>query len=355
MTRMREEIGQTPSVVERVLRESGPGLGEAAAAIRAAAPRFAVVAARGTSDNAGRYGRYLLETHLGIPTGLAAASVLTTYHARLAWDGVLVLGLSQSGQSPDICAILEDARRGGATTIAITNDPASPLARAAAHVLECRAGEERAVAATKTYVAELAVIAGLVAALVPDSPMARALPGVPGALAAAEGAGAAWVREVETLDSPSAELAKATRAIVTSRGFNMATALEIALKLKETSRIFAEGYSTADLEHGPVALAQEAVPTLFFRPDGPMGASIDIVLRRARGSGAHPWIVGGPELLTVRAPEDQPPHVLDDGLPEPLTPLTYAIPGQLLAEATARRRGSDPDAPPGLSKVTLTR
>ncbi len=119
MTRMREEIGEIPAVVERLLREDRPSLHEAAEAVRAAAPRFAVIAARGTSDNAGRYGRYLIETHLGMPTGLAAASVITTYHATLRWDGVLVIGLSQSGQSPDICAIVEDARHAGATTIAV--------------------------------------------------------------------------------------------------------------------------------------------------------------------------------------------------------------------------------------------
>jgi glutamine---fructose-6-phosphate transaminase (isomerizing) len=348
-TLMRQEIGEIPEVVARVLDGGSAATGEAAAAIAHARPRSAVIVARGTSDHAAIYARYLLETHVGLQTGLAAASVTTLYRARLDWHDTLLLAFSQSGQSPDISSVTASAREGGALTLAITNDPASPLAKAAEHTLECLAGAERAVAATKTYVAELAAVAALVGRLAPDTPLAASLRAVPSAIGQAVVAGEAWVGRDGFVD----ELAGSDSALVVSRGFNYATALEVALKLKETSIIFAEGYSTADLLHGPVALAGPAVPFVVFRPDGPVGRAIGDELQRARAAGAQPWTVGGRDL--ANDPWADRALVLDDGLPEALTPLTYVVPGQLLAEAVSRRRGLDPDAPVGLTKVTRTR
>jgi glucosamine--fructose-6-phosphate aminotransferase (isomerizing) len=358
-TRMRLEIAETTQVVARLLDAVPSETRPVAEAIREARPRFAAIVARGTSDHAGTYARYLIETQLGMVAGLVAPSVTTVYGARLCWQDTLLLSFSQSGQSPDICAVTEAARSRGALTLAITNDPASPLASTAEHVLPCHAGEERAVAATKTYVAELAAVAALVAELAPDSDLARATARLPEAIAAAIREGEAWLDRQPALP---AELSVADRALVVSRGFNYATALEVALKLKETSRIFADGYSTADLLHGPVTLAGPRVPLLVFRPDGPMGHALDRDLARAVAHGARPWYVGGPELAFGAVPGLEPrdevgaqePLILDN-LPEPLTPLSYVIPGQLLAGAVARRRGLDPDAPEGLSKVTLTR
>jgi len=355
MTFMRAEIEETPGIVRGLLRDAAAELDLVATAITAARPRHAVIAARGTSDNAGVFARYLIETYLGLPAGLAAPSVITTYRARLDWRGALVISFSQSGQSPDIAAVSEAARAGGALTIAVTNEPGSPLAASAEYALTCRAGTERAVAATKTYVAELASIAALVARLAPDSDLARGLPHLPDALEAALAAGAAWIDRQPSLVS---ELARSERAFVVSRGYNLATALEIALKLKETSLIMADGYSTADLLHGPVALASPGVPMIVFRPDGPMGASIDEGLAKARAADSRPWVVGGRQAAGstggAGGRSDPQPLILDDGLPESLTPLTYALPGQLAAEAVSRARGLDPDAPEGLTKVTRT-
>ena len=357
-TNMRREIEETPDVVACLLAAVPSETRVVASAIRAASPQFVAIVARGTSDHAGTYARYLVETHLGIVAGMVAPSVTTVYGARLCWQDTLLLAFSQSGQSPDIREVTEAARSGGALTVAITNDPSSPLAGAAAHVLPCHAGNERAVAATKTYVAELAAVAALIAELVPDSELARGVPALPEAIGAAVRTGSAWLDRQQAL---IAALSVADRALVVSRGFNYATALEVALKLKETGRIFADGYSTADLLHGPVALAGPRVPLLVFRPDGPMGRGLDGDLERAVVSGTRPWYVGGRELASGAVPgvtdprdaDTQEPLVLDD-LPEALTPLTYVIPGQLLAEEVARRRGLDPDAPTGLSKVTLT-
>ncbi len=350
MTIMADEIRQVPEVVRAQLAAAGPASAAVADAVRRAPPEWVSIVARGTSDHAAIYARYLIETQLGWPVGLASPSVTTVYHAPTDWSNGLVLAISQSGRSPDLVAVVEAARQGGALTVAVTNVPDSPLEQAAALSVRCTAGEERAVAATKSYVAELAAVAGIVAALAPGSEVAAALGRVPEVLDTTLGAAEAWLSKAgrELVEA----VASAGRALVVSRGYNLATALETALKFKETGRIFAEGYSAADLEHGPIALASAGFPTLAFRPDGPMGAAIDPATDRSRSLGARTWTIGGtetagrPDTLTIGALA---------GLPECLTPLALILPGQLLAEAVAVRLGLSPDAPAGLHKVTLTR
>ena len=351
MTVMRDEIAEIPAVVRALLIEGAAARTEVADAIRRAGPAWVSIVARGTSDHAAVYGSFLVETQLGLPSGLASPSVTTIYRAPIRWRGGLVIAISQSGQSPDVVAVTRAAREAGAVTVAITNTPGSPLAAVAEHELRCGAGAERAVAATKTYVAELAVLAGLVAELAPTSAVAGALPFVPDALDLALTASSTWVDGQAGSELVTA-IAAAGRAIVASRGFNLATALEVSLKLKETSGIFAEGYSTADLEHGPIALAAPDVPLLVVRPDGPMGQAIDGSVTRASAGGSMSWVIGGREVhgtdrgLSLAA--------AGDDLPEALSPLLYVLPGQLVAEAVARRLGRNPDAPEGLTKVTLT-
>ena len=346
-TRMAAEIAEIPAVVHRVLVEGAAETERAARLVEAHRPRFVAVVARGTSDHAGIYARYLVETTLGIPVGLVASSVTTLYGATIDWSDVLLLAVSQSGAGPDVAAVMEAARRGGAMTIALTNEPDSAVAGIADATLLLHAGPELAVAATKTYVASLAAVAALVARLAPDAGWTAGLERMPEATADALRAGDAW------LAGPGgdavADFAGSDVALVVSRGHNLPTALELALKLKETGRIFADGYSSADLLHGPVTLAGPEVPTLFVRPDGPVGASIDEALAIAGRTGALPWTIGGPEVSgRVRSLSLAVP------VPEPLTPLVFAVPGLLLVEAVARARGRDPDAPPGLAKVTRT-
>ncbi|HLY13735.1 MAG TPA: SIS domain-containing protein [Candidatus Limnocylindrales bacterium] len=347
---MADEIRQVPAVVRTQLTTAGASFDAVAAAIEAARPAWVSIVARGTSDHAAIYARYLIETQLGWPVGLASPSITTLYHAPTQWANGLVLAVSQSGRSPDLVAVVEAARRGGALTVAVTNAPDSPLEAAAALGLRCTAGEERAVAATKSYVAELAAVARIVAALAPSSELAAALPQVPDVLAQTLAAADAWLA-AEGRELVEA-IATAGRALVVSRGFNLATALETALKLKETGRIFAEGYSAADLEHGPIALASAGFPTLAFRPDGPIGAAIDPAAERSRSLGARTWVVGGRD---VAGQADALSIAALAGLPECLTPMALILPGQLLAEAIAARLGLSPDAPTGLHKVTLTR
>ena len=355
-TAMLSEIEAIPDAVARLLAEGGREIERAAAAIRDAEPGWVSLVARGTSDHAAIHLRYLIETELGIPAGMAAPSTITIYDADLRWRGGLVIAVSQSGRSPDLIAVVEVARAGGAVTVAIVNDAASPLAAAAAHVIDCRAGDERSVAATKSYVAQLAAGALLVAALAPSPALRDALPRVPRILAETLDASRRAIHDGSPI---VAEFAASERSIVIGRGFEYPTALETALKLKETSRLFAEGYSSADFSHGPVVLTGPEVPILAIRPDGRMGPLVDEGIAAALATGSVPWVVGGPAVAADAPNGMQPARLialpLPADLPEALASLATIIPGQLLAEAVARRRGYDPDAPPGLRKVTLTR
>jgi glucosamine--fructose-6-phosphate aminotransferase (isomerizing) len=344
---MGREIGQIPAAVQRVLDEPDQ-LRAVAAAMGRANPGWIMIAGRGTSDHAAVYAQYLLETHLGVPTGLVKPSVTTVYGASLDWRGGMVLAISQSGQSPDIVGVVESARRTGALTVAVTNEPDSPLADAAEVSLRIHAGRELAVPATKTYVAELAVVAALANAVRPTPELRAGLHAVPAALDDTIARTRDWLAGA---GAPAVEaFAAADRALLVSRGFNLATALELALKLKETCGLFAEAYSTADFMHGPLVLSRAEVPTLAIRPDGLMGADVDATLAAVAARGGRTTVVGGPE--TAGRPEALSlPH----SVAEALTPLLFVVPGQLLVEATASKRGLDPDAPEGLGKVTLTR
>lgn len=347
-TQMGIEIAQIPSAVGRVLSARDAQLRRVADAVARANPRWIMIAGRGTSDHAAVYAQYLFETHLGLPTGLVKPSVTTVYGASLEWRDGLVIAISQSGRSPDVVAVIEAARRGGALTVAITNEQRSPLAAAAALQLRLHAGRELAVPATKTYVTELAVVASLAAAVRPTNELRDGLAALPDALRSTIELTHRW------LEGPGAlavnDLAAADRALLVSRGYNFATVLELALKLKETCGIFAEGYSTADFAHGPLVLARPDVPTLAIRPDGAIGADVDGALAAVAERGGHTTVIGGSEVAGVPGA-----LTLPHSLPESLTPLLFVVPGQLLVEATALRRGVSPDAPLGLGKVTLTR
>ncbi|HJP70536.1 MAG TPA: SIS domain-containing protein [Candidatus Limnocylindria bacterium] len=346
-TQMRREIEEIPAVIERLVAESSSELAAAAEVIGRANPGWIMIAGRGTSDHAGVYAQYLFETHLGLPTGLVKPSVTTIYGTDLDWSGGLVVAISQSGRSPDVVEVVEAARRSGALTLAITNEADSPLAAAAELNLACRAGHELAVPATKTYVAELAALAALVGALRPSSGIGSALASIPDAVRGTLALTDAWL--VGPAATVVTALAAGDRALLVSRGYNLATAFELALKLKETCGLFAEAYSTADFAHGPLVLSGAGVPTLAIRPGGEMGELVDATVTAVADRGGHTTVIGGPEV----AGRDGA-LALPYAVPESLSPLLLIVPGQLLVEATARRRGIDPDSPAGLLKVTLT-
>ena len=338
---MAAEIAEQPQVLQRLLDE---GLAEAravAAAVAARSPRFVLLAARGTSDHAALFAKYLLEIRLGLPCGLMSPSTMTTYGARPKLADVLVVAVSQSGSSPDLVESITVARECGATTVAITNAPASGLAAAAELHLDVRAGHERAVAATKTYTAEcLALWLTIDAMAEGDAAAAR---GLPAAAAAMVG------RRAEV-----AELAQryrfASRVVVTGRGYSYPTALEAAIKLMETSYLAAHAFSGADLLHGPLAMIDPQYPVLAVVPDGVGQRAMVPVLQRVQASGADVLLLGGSASANAGARFLR----LPDGLSEQVHPIVDIVALQWLALEIAVARGLDPDAPRGLAKETST-
>jgi glucosamine--fructose-6-phosphate aminotransferase (isomerizing) len=346
---MRADIADIPSVVARALVDDEGTYADLAADFARRAPAWVTIAARGSSDHAAVYAQYLIESYLGLPAGLALPSVTTVYDASIDWRTGAVLAISQSGESPDVRAVVDAARAGGALTVAITNEPGSPLANAAEHVLLAQASVERAIPATKTYVGCLAAVARLVASIRPDGDLVAPLAGLPDLLAVTIERSDAWLAG-EAGHGLVGEMARAERALVVSRGYNLATALEVALKLKEGCGLFAAGYSSADVMHGPMVVAMPGVPMLVIRPDGPMGDTIDAATAAAAARGVAAWSIGGAALGSAERALS-----LNLDVPEALTPLAFVVPGQLLTDVLARQLGISPDAPSGLTKVTRTR
>jgi glucosamine--fructose-6-phosphate aminotransferase (isomerizing) len=282
---MLSEILEQPEAVARVIERGRKDAWEIGRRLRKAGARFAMLAARGSSDHAAILGKYALGVHLGIPAGLAAPSIATLYKSRLKLKGAAVIGVSQSGRSPDIVEFLEAASRAGAFTVAITNDPSSPLARAARHALFLHAGEERSVAATKTFTTQVACLYLLAAGWAG---------GRRGGELLAELSAAPEALQRALADGPDIEesmkpLRGLERCVVIGRGFPFPAALESALKLKETAGVFAEGASAADFLHGPIAMAGPqagaAFRALLLLSRGPGIDSIKRVESRLKAAG----------------------------------------------------------------------
>lgn len=341
---MSDEIAEQPAVVDRLLARAPDVLRPIVRQARAAGIEHAMIAARGSSDHAGIYAVYALGAIGRMPVALAAPSLFSRYDQPPAIRRTLVIGISQSGRSPDIVSVLDEARQQGALTLAITNDPGSPLADVATHVLDLAAGPERAVAATKTYTAQLAAVAVLAAALgeisADDWRHLRALPErMDRALGAAD---RATELAVESRDLEE--------CVVLGRGFNLASAFEWALKLKELAGVRAQAYSTADYEHGPVASFGSGARLLAIRADGPMAEDLDRLIRRLVDERGARAIVASEVAMDGTGWLPFP----DDG-PEWLSPLVAILPMQQFSAALTVAKGMDPERPPGLNKVTLTR
>jgi len=329
VSRFRSEIAEQPEVVARLLAQRAATAQEIAARIHQAAPRGFAIAARGSSDNAALYAKYLFGVRNHSLVALAAPSLFTHYARPPRMDGQCVLGISQSGQSPDVIAVVEEARRQGSLTIAITNVAGSRLAQAAELVLPLGAGEEVSVPASKTYTASLVALAMISSALDPDDSFDAALQRVPQAIARALESEDAIADLVPPLLGP--------RAIVLGRGFNFSTAEEVALKLSETSYVLARAWSVADFEHGPIAIVEAGLPVVVIDGGGPVASDLDLISARLEAKGCH----------VLRLSDAS-------GLPEELTPVPLAVLGQLLAHLVAVARGIDPDRPRTIQKVTRT-
>jgi glutamine---fructose-6-phosphate transaminase (isomerizing) len=339
------EIHEQPVVLESMLKQEQATIRQLAAEIRRRDINYVLIAARGTSDNAGRYANYLMGAFNGLPVALATPSLYTIYKRPPRLKNALVLGISQSGKSPDIVSVVEDAKRQGAITAAITNFGDSDLARQADFVVELHAGEERSIAATKTYTSELLAIAMLGAYLAEDAAMQAALRRVPEA--------AAQVLTIAPTVAQAAERYRyMTSCVVIGRGYNYASAFELALKLKELTYTLAEPYSSADFLHGPLALIENGFPAIVVAPTGVMLPEIRDFLRVLQQREAEPIVISD-DAETLALGRTQLP--LTATLPEWLSPLTAIIPGQLFAMYLAYARDYDPDHPRGLRKVTETR
>jgi glutamine---fructose-6-phosphate transaminase (isomerizing) len=342
---MLREIHEQPGVLARLCAAAGPQMRTLGRRLRRAPPVAVVLAARGSSDNAALYGRYIIETLWGIPVSLAAPSVLTVYGARLRLRHTLVIGISQSGASPDIVEFVEGARVRGAFTVAITNHDASPLARAAHEAILLNTGTERSVAATKTYTAQLTALSLLVAEAAGAQRLAdrhRELPDLAGQTLALE----------DRIPPVARRLRSIEECLVTSRGYNFATAREAALKLKETCYLVAEPLSSADLLHGPIAVVQRGFPVVLIAPPGRAFRHLAQIATRLKRRRAHTVVVSHDAGL-LRSASD--PLTVPVQVDEVLSPHIYVLPLQLLAYHLSRIRGLDPDHPRGLRKVTRVR
>ncbi len=345
MSLMLDEIYEQPQAVAAALERGSSTASALSQDLREQNIRHVVIAARGTSDHAAVYAKYLFEIVCGVPVTLAAPSVFTLYDARVDFAGCLVLGISQSGQAADVVQTLSAARSSGAITACITNQENSPLTTVSDHVLLCHAGEEKSVAATKTYTTSLAVVALVAGLWANNNTLLNSLRAVPD-----------LIRTTLSLDEEIAQKVERYRYMpecaVLARGLNQATAMEAALKMIETSYLIAKAYSMADFLHGPVAIVSQGFPCFLYAPDGrTYPAMIDLALKLKERDAELIIAAHSSEILELATTPIALPALSD----ELVSPLLCIVPGQLWACHLSHARGHNPDKPRGLSKVTITR
>ncbi len=342
---MAADIAEQPSGYARLLDgEHATAIATVAAEVAARRPRHVVFVGRGTSDHAALYGAYLTEIRLGLPVASASPSAITLYGARPDFTDALVIGVSQSGGSPDLTEVLRVARANGGLTLAVTNNPDSPLAEVAELSVDVAAGYERAVAATKTYTAELLALLLLIEGV-------RAGGELPADERAALEKLPQLAEDVLTGDGTAALAQRyrfASRMVTTGRGYAYPTARETALKLMETSYLPALSFSGADLLHGPLAMTDPDVPVLAVVGSGPGGDAMSEVVTRLAERRADVVTVGATDIPGASG------RLAVPGVDERHSPLLDILPLQKLALELALARGEDPDAPRGLKKVTTT-
>jgi len=342
---LHSEIIEQPRILADLLHQQWPNIQKIAEAIQSSEINYVFLAARGTSDNAGRYAQYLWGANNGLPIALATPSLFTLYETPPSLHNALVIGVSQSGKSPDIVQVLAEARKQGCPTLAITNDPQSDLNQAADYSIDIQAGPEKAVAATKTYTAELMVLAMLSAAFKKDSAETYAvLERVPG-----------WIEETLNLDEEIGRTAERYRymeqCVVLGRGYNYATAFEWSLKMKELTYVAAEPYSSADFQHGPIAVVDQGYPVMAVAPQGRVFTDLmQLLTGLSREKRAELLVISNRQeaLQLSRSPIRLPE------MPEWASPLVSIVPAQLFSYHLTREKGYNPESPRGLRKVTET-
>lgn len=345
MSRMLEEIRQQPEILARTLASELKRIGKFKAVMDRKRPRLVVLAARGTSDNAAQFGRYLIEITTGIPVSLAAPSVQTVYGAKLNYKDALVVAISQSGESTDTNVVVESARRAGAVTVGITNESGSTLAKTAEHVFLVKAGREKSVAATKTYTGQLMMVYLLAYALGAKIRIAD-LEKIP-----------AYTQSAISLQMEIFALAERYRymkhAVVVGRGLNYANAFEFALKMMETSYVVAERFSAADFMHGPIAMVDPNFPVFLFAPSGPTWSSMEEMMLKLRSLKAESVVITDRRNAAAAGLANRVISI-PERITELFTPIPYIVPAQLFAAALATEKNLDPDRPRTLAKITRT-
>jgi glucosamine--fructose-6-phosphate aminotransferase (isomerizing) len=345
MQELLAEIHEQPQVLSRILEQELVGIRDLAAEISGRGMTHVLIAARGTSDHAATYAKYLFGMANGLPVGLAAPSLYTLYERPPRLCNTLVIGVSQSGMSPDIVAVIDNAREQGMLTVAITNDEGSRLALAAECLIRCQAGVEHSVAATKTYTAELMALAMLSVSLADDREGLEQLQAVPAAVAEA-------LRRAELVAEMAQRYRDMTSCAVIGRGYNYATAFEAALKIKELTYSNAMPYSSADFLHGPIAVVGEGYPVILCAPSGrALKDMLDLATVLRQRGGELIVLSDHPQALQLA----QTAIPLPGGVAEWLSPFTAIVPAQLFAAFLAQAKGLDPENPRGLHKVTETR
>lgn len=352
MSYMLSEIEQQPDALERTFDREIKHIQKFRKRLEKHRPELIVLVARGTSDNAALFGRYLFETILGLPVSLAAPSVTTIYGSRVDWSRALVIGISQSGESTDINLLLEDARDQGALTVGVTNESRSAMTRITDEVFLVRAGREKSVAATKTYTGQLLILYLLAYALGAPIP--------PSSLQRLGSVSARVLKLKDRIVDLTERYRYISHALVVGRGLNYANVYEFSLKLMETCYVVAERFSSADFLHGPIALVERSFPVFVFAPPGPTLPATIEMMGKLGSLEAETIVISqrdqhdviGEATRSIPIPVRAP---VISGLPEDLlTPIPYVIPAQLFAAALANQKGLDPDRPRSLSKVTKT-
>lgn len=335
-TLMRAETLEAGATVARLLERNGAALQALGERLRAEAPDVVVTCARGSSDHAAMYGKYLVETMVGVPVASAAPSVVSLFDAPVSTRRALCIAISQSGRSPDLLATVEAHAKAGAEVVALVNDETSPLAAMADTLLALSAGPEKSVAATKSCIAAMAGLAAIVAAWSGDAALQAAVEALPAQLD--EAVRLDWSAGVEPLVG-------ATQMFVIGRGYGFGVAQECALKLKETCQVQAEPFSAAEVRHGPMAIVGQGFPVLALATNDAAGDDVMAVVETFAGRGAT--------VLAAHADDDR--AVLPALVAHPaVQPILMLASFYGLAEALSRRRGLDPDTPPHLAKVTRT-
>ncbi len=343
MTKMWDEIYQQPAVLEKCLQNTG-FIKEIAMTLKSQDINLVYIAARGTSDHAAVYGKYLIEYLLGIPVALAAASIFTVYHKNLNFKNVLVIGISQSGEAADVLEVVKSANQHGAITVSITNAFDSPLAGAAKFHLYCNAGVEASVAATKTFTSQIFLLAQLVTEWAEQRNVQVELAKVPEKVAAT-------LELSKDIHHKAERYLLMNECFVLARGINYAIALEAALKIQETNYVRAQAFASSDFQHGPIAMLDRNFPVMVFAPEGPAFQDVHEIINILQKNQVELMIVSNKKELLAQSPCGFAIPATDNDL---ISPFFNVVVAQVFACQLALIKGLDPDHPRGLHKVTIT-